>query len=107
MAEPRSVMGLHAGLHGRCTAHPPPHPLRKHLETQENDSHTGSWCLDKAVLPRNAQYQKRKRMYVTENLPIPHPNHNCRNRALEHNVQHFSASSGGPHCPSGASEAVE
>ena len=25
--------------------------------------------------------------YVTENLPIPHPQHNCRNRALEHNVQ--------------------
>ena len=33
-------------------------------------------------------------MYVTENLPIPHPKHDCRNRALEHNVQHFSAISG-------------
>ena len=28
-----------------------------------------------------------KRTYVTENLPIPHPKHNCCNRALEHNVQ--------------------
>ena len=28
-----------------------------------------------------------KRTYVTENLPIPHPKHNCRNRALEHSVQ--------------------
>ena len=25
--------------------------------------------------------------YVTENVPIPHPQHNCRNRALGHNVQ--------------------
>ena len=28
-----------------------------------------------------------KRTYVTGNLPIPHPKHNCRNRALQHNVQ--------------------
>ena len=28
-----------------------------------------------------------KRTYVTGNLPIPHPKHNCRGRALEHNVQ--------------------
>ena len=28
-----------------------------------------------------------ERTSVTENLPIPHPKHNCRNRALEQNVQ--------------------
>ena len=28
-----------------------------------------------------------KRTYVTKNLPIPHHEHNCCNRALEHNVQ--------------------
>ena len=32
-----------------------------------------------------AQYQKN--VFVTENLPIPHPKHKCCNRALEHNVQ--------------------
>ena len=35
-----------------------PPPLRKHLESQENDGHNGSWCLDKAVLARGAWYQK-------------------------------------------------
>ena len=30
-----------------------------------------------------------KRTYVTENLPIPHPNHNCCNRALQPYVQAF------------------
>ena len=40
---------------------------RKQQESQENGAHTGSWCLDKAVLPRGT-----KRTYVTENLPIPH-----------------------------------
>ena len=29
----------------------------------------------------------KKKRYVTGNLPIPHPKHNCRNRALQHNVQ--------------------
>ena len=28
-----------------------------------------------------------KRTHVTENLPVPHPNHNCCNRALQHYVQ--------------------
>ena len=28
-----------------------------------------------------------KGTFVTENLPIPHPNHNCCRRALQHNVQ--------------------
>ena len=28
-----------------------------------------------------------KRTYVAKILPIPDPEHNCRNRALEHNVQ--------------------
>ena len=51
----------------------PPH-LRKHGLGQENDGHTRSGCLDKVVLACNVQCQK------------------CRNRALEHNLQHFSAS---------------
>ena len=39
----------------------PPHPFCKHQEGQENDGHTGSWCLDKAVLPCDAWYQKNVR----------------------------------------------
>ena len=61
----------------------PPPPLRKHQESQESDGQTGSWCLDKAVLARDARYQKNT---CPENLPIPHPKHNSHNRALEHNV---------------------
>ena len=30
--------------------YPPPLPLRKHAESQENDGQTGSPCLDKTVL---------------------------------------------------------
>ena len=60
-----------------------PPPLRKHQPGQESDGQTGSWCLDKAVQPRDAQYQKKA---CPENLPIPHPKHNSRNWALEHNV---------------------
>ena len=30
----------------------PPPPLHKRRESQENDGHTGSRCLDKAVLPQ-------------------------------------------------------
>ena len=63
--------------------HTPPPPLRKHRENEENDGQTRSWCLDKAVLASRST----KRIYVTENLPIPHPKHSCRNRALEHSVQ--------------------
>ena len=37
----------------------PPSPLRKHQEIQEKDGQTGSWCLDKAVLARDAWYQTR------------------------------------------------
>ena len=51
------------------TIYPPP-PLRKHQESQESDGQTGSWCLDKAVLARDAQYQKNT---CPKNLPIPHP----------------------------------
>ena len=60
-----------------CTP-PHPTPLRKHLESQENE-------LDKAVLVRNEWYHNMSLgTYVTENLPIPHPKHNCCNR---HTVQ--------------------
>ena len=34
-----------------------------------------------------AQQAVPKKMKVAENLPIPHPKHNCGNRNLEHNVQ--------------------
>ena len=51
---------------------------------QESDGQTGSWCLDKAVQLRDARYQQKA---CPKNLPIPHPKHNSRNRALEHNVQ--------------------
>ena len=62
----------------------PTYPLRKHQPGQESDGQTGSWCLDKAVQPRDARYQKKA---CPKNLPIPHPKHNSRNRALEHHVQ--------------------
>jgi hypothetical protein len=62
----------------------PPPTLRKHQPGQESDGQTESWCLDKAVQPRDARYQKKA---CPKNLPIPHPKHNSRNRALEHNVQ--------------------
>ena len=35
-------------------------------------------------LARDARYQKNA---CGKPLPIPHPNHNCRNRAQEHDVQ--------------------
>ena len=60
-----------------------PPPLCKHQESQESDGQTGSWCLDKAVLASNAQYQKNA---CPKNLPIPHSRHNRHNRALKHNV---------------------
>ena len=47
---------------------PPPPPLRKHRENQENDGHTGSWCLDKAVLPRNKRYQKNDSQATGNNI---------------------------------------
>ena len=50
------------------------HVLRKHAETQEKDGA----CARRSV---------PKRTYVAENLPIPHPNHNCRNRAPEHSCE--------------------
>ena len=68
----------------RYDASTPPPPLRKHQPGQESDGQTGSWCLDKAVQPRNARYQKKA---CPKNLPIPHSKHDSRNRALEHNVQ--------------------
>ena len=40
------------------TSSPTP-PLRKHQPGQESDGQTGSWCLDKAVQPRSARYQKK------------------------------------------------
>ena len=37
-----------------------PPPLRKQQESQENDGHPGSWCLDKAVLPRDRAVPKER-----------------------------------------------
>ena len=60
-----------------------PPPLCKHQPGEENDGQTGSWCLDKAMQPRDARYQQNA---CPENLPIPDPKHASRNRALEHVV---------------------
>ena len=46
----------------------PPPPLREHQESQENDGHTGSWCLDNQCFHTT---RGTKRMYGTANLPIP------------------------------------
>ena len=50
----------------------PPPPLRKHGQGQKNNGHTGSPCLDKPVLVRDAQ---DKETLHTENLPVPHTKH--------------------------------
>ena len=71
----------------------PPPPLRKHQPGQESDGQTGSWCLDKAVQPRDARYQKKA---CPENLPIPHPNHNSRNRAVLVGLWGMGATLGAP-----------
>ena len=50
-----------------------PPPLSKHSQGQKNNSHTGSSCLDKPLLARNAQHKKTLHI---ENLPVPHTKHN-------------------------------
>ena len=55
---------------GRCVPSPP--PLRKHGQGQKNNGDTGSPCLDKPVLARDAQH---KETLHTENLPVPHTKH--------------------------------
>ena len=50
----------------------PPPPLRKRGQGQKNNGHTGSPCLDKPVLARDAQH---KETLHTENLPVPHTKH--------------------------------
>ena len=62
----------------------PTPPLRKHPESHHNDDNTGSRAETSPCLRAT---RGTKRTYVTGNLPIPHPKHNCRNRALQHNVQ--------------------
>ena len=52
-----------------CTLPP---PLRKHGQGQKDNGHTGSPCLDKPVLARDAQH---KETLHTENLPVPHTKH--------------------------------
>ena len=86
---------MHNGQHGRrmeCFVPRPP-PLRKHQPGQESDGQTGSWCLDKAVQQRGARYQKKA---CPENLPIPHPNHNSRNRAVLVGLWGMGATLGAP-----------
>ena len=36
-----------------------PLPLRKHQPGHESDGQTRSWCLDKAVQPRDVRYQRK------------------------------------------------
>ena len=66
-------------LQNEASTKVPPPPLCKHQLGQESDGQTGSWCLDKAVQPRDAWDQKKA---CPENLPIPHPKHNSQNRAV-------------------------
>ena len=47
-----------AELQSEAKSLPPPPPLRMHQQGQENDGHTGSWCLDKVVLAHSARHQK-------------------------------------------------
>ena len=49
-----------------------PPPLRKHGQGQKNNGHSGSPCLDKPVLARDAQH---KETLHTGNLPVPHTKH--------------------------------
>ena len=46
-----------------------PPPLRKHGQGQKNNGHTGSPCVDKPVLARDAQH---KETLHTEKLPVSH-----------------------------------
>ena len=62
----------------------PPLPLSKHAKSHKNDGQTGSCAYTSSCLRAT---RSTKSMYVAENLPIPHPNHNCCNRALQHYVQ--------------------
>ena len=50
-------------------------------------------CLDKAVQSRNRQYQKKA---CPENLSIPHPKHNSRNRAVLVGLWGMGATLGAP-----------
>ena len=81
-----------SALRAWIPSYPAP-PLRKHQPGQESDGQTGSWCLDKAVQPRDARYQKKA---CPENLPIPHPNHNSRNRAVLVGLWGMGATLGAP-----------
>ena len=76
-----------------CVLCVPRPPLRKHQPGQESDGQTGSWCLDKAVQQRDAWYQKKA---CPENLPIPHPNHNNRNRVVLVGLWGMGATLGAP-----------
>ena len=59
-------------------------PLHKHPESHQNDGNTASRAKTSPCLRAT---RGTKTTHVTGNLPIPHPKHNCRNRALQHNVQ--------------------
>ena len=62
----------------------PPPPLSKHAKRQKNDSQTAHVLRQARACTRHAA---PKRTYFAENLPVPHPNHNCCNRARQHYVQ--------------------
>ena len=63
---------------------PPPPPCAITLKVRKMTVRPGpsAWTRHCLRATRGA-----KRTYVTTNLQTPHPKHNCRNRALEHNVQ--------------------
>ena len=76
-----------------CIVRVPPPLLRKHQPGQESDGQTGTWCLDKALQPRNARYKKKS---CPKNLPIPHPKHNSRYRAVLAGLWGMGATLGAP-----------
>ena len=59
---------------------PPPPPCASTLKVIKT-------TVTRAPVLRQDFTRGTKRTYVTGNLPIPHPKHNCRNRALQHTVQ--------------------
>ena len=64
-----------------CPLHPP--PCTSTLKVRKTKVRQ-VLRVDKPVFAHDAQCQKNA---CGEHLPIPHPDHNCRNKAPEHNVQ--------------------
>ena len=64
--------------------YPPPPPFASTQKVRKRTARLGPGAWTRQCF---RVVHGTKRTYVTENLPIPHPKHNCCIRALEHNVQ--------------------